>query len=272
MDYIKVAFPKPADDVKEEILIALLADAGFESFESEGDKVSAYIPAKDFKKDLLPPGFGNPEIELIKDRNWNEVWESNYNPVLIAGKVFIRAPFHEKNDDAEFDIVINPKMAFGTAHHETTALMIEYLLDKGNDIKGKTVLDMGAGTGVLAILSSMLGAEKVDAVDNDSRAVDSSIENAAVNKCSNIDVKQGDASILPGKKIYDLILANINKNILLSDMETYAKSLKKGGEIIFSGFYENDLEDIKKKAATLGLEFVDNKTKNSWVAAKFKSY
>ena len=269
MDYIKVTYPKPDDPVQSEILIANLAEAGFESFEETDTQVLAYIPADDFNESTLPAGYEKPEIEVIKDQNWNAVWESNYDPVLINEKVYIRAPFHESKDDVEYEIVINPKMAFGTAHHETTALMIEYLLEMKSVIKSKTVLDMGCGTGVLAILSKLEGAGEITAIDNDTWSVESSKENADINNVPSVNVLLGDASTLPGEETFDLILANINKNILLNDMPAYEKSLKKNGHILFSGFYYSDLKDIKNQATSLGLIFEDFKTKNSWTAARF---
>ncbi len=269
MDYIKATYRKPEDNIVTEILIAKLAEAGFESFEETEEAVLAYIPAKDYDENLMPSEYGAFETELIKDQNWNAVWESNYDPVLVAGKVFIRAPFHESNPKAQYEIVINPKMAFGTAHHETTALMIEYLLETGAGLRGKTVLDMGCGTGVLAILSAMLGAGKVVAIDNDTWSVESSKENIEVNNTPQVEVLLGDASTLKDEEIFDIILANINKNILLNDMPAYVKSLKPGGKILFSGFYQEDLPDLKEKARSLGLVFEDFKTKNNWTAAKF---
>ena len=269
MDYIKATYKKPESDVDSEILIAFLAEAGFESFENTENGVVAYIPAGDFSEDLLPSGYGKADIELIEDQNWNAVWESNYEPVLIGDSVFIRAPFHEHNPAANYEIVINPKMAFGTAHHETTALMIEYLLELKSQMKDKTLLDMGCGTGVLAILASMEGAGKITAIDNDTWSVESTEENTKENNTPNVKAVLGDASLLPEKETFDIILANINKNILLNDMPAYVKSLKKGGQILFSGFYEDDLNDIIEKAGVLGMEFVDFKTKNSWVSARF---
>ncbi len=268
MDYIKVAYPKPDDPVKTEILIALLAETGFESFEESDSKVYAYIPEKSFDEKLLPSKELNPQVELIKDQNWNAVWESNYDPVLIKDKVYIRAPFHDSRKDVDYEIVINPKMAFGTAHHETTALMIEYLLELKPLLKNKSLLDMGCGTGVLAILSKMEGAGNVTAIDNDTWSVESTKENAELNNTP-LKVVLGDASSLPEKEEYDIILANINKNILLNDMPAYEKALKVEGIIIFSGFYETDLDDIKEKATSLGLKFESSKVKNNWTAAKF---
>jgi ribosomal protein L11 methyltransferase len=258
-----------------EIIIAELAEIGFESFAEEADFILAYIPQKDFSKEKLfsiayfqhvEP---EPGIKRIEDQNWNAVWESNYPAVTIAGKCHVRAPFHEKNEAVDFDILLNPKMAFGTAHHETTALMLAFLLEE--DCKGKQVLDMGCGTGVLAILAEMKGASGIDAIDNDEWSYNNSLENIGLNNCKNINVKLGDADMLETEPVYDLILANINKNILLKDIRRYAKVLKEGGRLFLSGFYTEDLEDISREAKKSGLEFVTNQTKNNWVAMVFKS-
>jgi ribosomal protein L11 methyltransferase len=188
--------------------------------------------------------------------------------VLIAEKCFIRAPFHEHNPDAEFEIVIEPKMSFGTAHHETTSLMIEFLLEE--DLRNKSVLDMGAGTGILAILSHLKGAQPVTAIDNDEWAYLNNIENTTRNNAEAIQVKLGDASLLTENEKYDIIIANINRNILLNDLPAYVNVLNNNGIIFLSGFYlGEDLEMIKQKCNALGLQFVVAKEKNKWCAARF---
>lgn len=273
MDYIKLTCKKPENPVFVEIVMAALADIGFESFEETDDAILAYIPEKDFNRDNLAQiDFHSdilPKEELVKDQNWNAVWESNYNPVFIANRVYIRAPFHESRPEVDYEIVINPKMAFGTAHHETTALIIEYLLEEEYNLKKKTLLDMGCGTGVLGILAVMEGAKQVLAVDNDHWSYESTLENAEMNHTPTVEALHGDASSLPKKELFDIVLANINKNILLKDMAAYNRCLKKGGDIYFSGFYESDLKDIKQKAASLGLTYINHKVKNNWTAAKF---
>ena len=206
-------------------------------------------------------------VSRIEEQDWNAVWEASYEPVTIAGRCHIRAPFHEPCPDAEYEIIIEPKMSFGTAHHETTSLMIEYILEE--EFTGKSVLDMGSGTGVLAILARKRGATPVIAIDNDPWAYENNIENNARNRINDITVKLGDASAI-GEQVFDVIIANINRNILLNDMHLYAKSMHPGSIIFFSGFYQgHDLDTIKAKAATLGLEFVSNKVRNEWTAAKF---
>jgi len=276
VNYIELKCEKPTEQERLEILIADLADLGFESFSEEEHHLLAYIPDKEYSDALLAANKYLQEqhkskllsINFIKEQNWNAVWESNYEPVIIKKQCRIRAPFHPTNSEIEFDLVIQPKMSFGTAHHETTSLIIEILLDE--EIKGMKVLDMGCGTGVLAILSSFKGARNILAVDNDEWAYNNSLENIALNKIDNLEVKLGDTGVFTDE-IFDLILANINKNVLLADIATYSKVLVPGGIIIFSGFYTHDLEDIKSEAEKNGLRYQFHKEKNKWVAAVFKS-
>lgn len=275
MDYYKITLPIPSTEEKAEILIAQLSVVGFESFEELDDSILAYIPKKDYiKQNLLQIDYchecdelGTLSVELIPDENWNEVWESNYPSVTIANKCYIRAAFHESNPAIEYEILITPKMAFGTAHHETTSLMLELILD--NDFSNKKVLDMGCGTGVLAILASMKGAREITAIDIDKWSYDSTVENAGLNNIDNIKAIEGGAELVSTSDNYDVIFANINKNILLRDMKYYSEALVKGGCIYFSGFYNYDLSDIKKEALKCSLNFVSNLEKNDWIAAVF---
>lgn len=275
MNYIELKYPKPEDEIASDLLVSDLAEIGFESFQDDDSYISAFIPEKDF---LLENLYGIPmmkkfydekvvQIDTIKDQNWNAVWESNYPPVLIADRCFVRAPFHDPNPDAEFNILIKPKMAFGTAHHETTELMTELLLE--TDVKNKQVLDMGCGTAVLAILASMKGALNVLAIDFDEWAFNNSVENVNANGIENIEVLQGDAGAIPTSAVFDLAIANINKNTLLHDMHVYAQSLKKNGKLFLSGFYDTDLKDISDSAFENGLIFDSSRVKNSWTAAVF---
>ncbi len=257
-----------------EILIAELGCAGFESFVETEEGVTAYIQKDEWNPNILDDinildsdefkiEYTFSEIEQI---NWNSEWEKNFDPIEVDGKCTVRAPFHpDKN--FEYEIVIEPKMSFGTGHHETTFMMLQFILE--NDFKGKSVLDMGCGTAVLAILAEMRGASKLDAIDIDEWCFENSLENIERNNCENISVFLGDAKLLSDKK-YDVIIANINRNILLSDMDTYRKCLEKGGILYLSGFYNEDLPIIKEACNNLGFTFVENKEKNKWVAAKFK--
>ena len=276
MNYYRLTCRKHASEEKNEILMARLADLGFESFEETEEALLAYIPEKDFSKKLISEiedcktllKDNQLNIEWIPEQNWNAVWESNYPPVMVGDRCYIRAPFHDENPDAEFNILVKPKMAFGTAHHETTSQILELMLDAS--FEGKEILDMGCGTAVLAILASMKGAKHIDAVDNDEWAFNNSAENIKLNGCDNITPHLGDASFLKEKAKYDVIFANINKNILLQDMAAYVTALKPGGEIYFSGFYDADLKDITTHAAGLGLQYKHHTLKNNWVAARFE--
>ena len=264
---------KPLDPGVE-ILIAELGTIGFESFVEHEEGVTAYIQKGDWEARLLEEVqvLKSPEFEIdyivneIAPVNWNEAWEQHFEPIVVSNTCAVRAPFHNPYG-VPFEIVIEPKMSFGTGHHETTFMMLQFILE--NDFQGKRVLDMGCGTAVLAILASMKRAKTLDAIDIDDWCVENSEENIARNQCQNIAVKLGDATLLPSQKIYDTILANINRNILLQDMERYVASLKKGGELYLSGFYIEDLPQIKACCNNLGLIFVENKEKNKWVSAKF---
>jgi ribosomal protein L11 methyltransferase len=278
MNYIELKLSLPAADPWKDVFTSILSDAGCDSF-MDGDSETtllAYMKESDYDEEavrqLLKENPFGVEVtyttSVIEAQNWNALWESNYSPVLIANRCYIRAPFHPHRDDVDFEIVIEPKMSFGTAHHETTSLMIEYVLEE--PLVGKELLDMGAGTGVLAILARMRGASPVTAIDNDEWAYENNIENNARNGVSDIRVILGDASALHDMH-YDVIIANINRNILLRDMRYYVKVLNDNGIIFFSGFYQGeDLDAIKAEAARWGLEFVSNKEKNKWVAAKFQ--
>jgi ribosomal protein L11 methyltransferase len=273
MNYVVAIFSNNDKAFDWEILTAFLAEIGFETFEEDELRLKAYIPEPDFDKSLieklLNDQFTDSEIsfnhELIQDQNWNALWESNYESIVIADQCLIRAPFHPADDTMEFDILIEPQMSFGTAHHETTAMMIEYVLDA--DLVDKQVLDMGSGTGVLAILASMRGADKIDAIDIDEWAYNNCVSNAEKNNVKNIVIIQGDANVV--NKKYDIIFANINLNILVNDMEVYAKALNKGGTIYFSGFYQNDLVKLEQTANQFDLELINTKVKNDWMAARF---
>jgi len=277
MNYIACTFLiEPREITVEtvrEILIAELGELGFESFTETDKGVTAYIQKKDWNNNLLNDvqilnsddvkiSFTIEEIEQV---NWNEEWEKNFEPITVNDLVSVRAPFHEKKD-LPYDIVIEPKMSFGTGHHETTHLMIQHLI--GLDLKDKTVLDMGCGTGILAIFAEMRGAKQLDAIDIDTWCYENSLENAERNQCVNIKVYEGDASLLGNKK-YDVIIANINRNILLQDISVYAKNLEKNGILLLSGFYTEDVPVIDKEASENGLKLQKTLERNNWAGLKY---
>jgi len=257
-----------------EILIAELGSVGFESFTENENGVTAYIQKKDWHGDILEDiqllqseevkiGYKMEEIEQV---NWNSEWEKNFEAIQVDDLVSIRAPFHD-NPNLKYDIVIEPKMSFGTGHHETTHLMIQHLTDL--DLEKKTVLDMGCGTGILAIFAEMKGAKKLDAIDIDDWCYKNSLENVERNHCKNISVYKGDASLLENKR-YDVIIANINRNILMQDIPVYVKNLNKNGILLLSGFYVKDIPIINKVAIKNKLQLEKQLERNSWVALKFR--
>ncbi|MCF8274284.1 MAG: 50S ribosomal protein L11 methyltransferase [Flavobacteriaceae bacterium] len=256
-----------------EILIAELGYAGFESFVETEDGAMAYIQKEDWHDGILNDIqiLESDEFEItytfedIEQVNWNEEWEKNFNPIVVDHICSVRAPFHEKPDTI-YDIIIEPKMSFGTGHHETTHMMIQHILK--NDFKNKKVLDMGCGTGVLAILAEMKGAKPIDAVDYDNWCYINSIENVERNNCKHITVIEGDASVLKNKK-YDIIIANINRNILLNDMAVYASCLNKNGMLFLSGFYNDDIPIIQQACEKHMLKFEEKLERNYWVSLKF---
>jgi len=278
MEYTKINCSlQPDTEINREILIAELGNAGCESFTETDEFVEAYIPTADFSEagltKLFPHVFPYFKFsfttEVIPDQNWNEVWEKNYfQPLVIADRCLIRAPFHTDYPKTEYEIVIEPGMAFGTGNHETTSLIIAKIFEQ--DLIGKTVLDMGCGTGILGILASMRGAKKIIGIDIDTWAISSSVENTANNNVQNLEVILGGAEAIPDTK-FDFIYANIQRNILLNDMSQYCKALKQGGELLMSGFYFDDLESIKERAFELGLEFKNFTENEKWVVAAFTS-
>ena len=273
MNYIGYHFEIEPLQPGSDILIAELGEEGFESFVETEKGISAFIQKKDWHKDILKNvqilssgefriTFTYEEIEQV---NWNTEWEKNFEPIMVNDTVSVRAPFHEKTD-LQYDIVIEPKMSFGTGHHETTHLMIQQLLSA--DLKDKTVLDMGSGTGILAIMAELRGSKCVDAIDIDDWCYENALENAARNHCTKIHVFKGDASLLTDKN-YDVIIANINRNVLINDLPVYYKCLNKGGILLLSGFYREDIPFIKKAATGLGLKEGDVLEKNNWISLKF---
>ncbi len=273
MDYLEVSVLNLAG-FDPGIVIAQLAEMGFESFEEHPTGVRAYIredlfrqePVLDYLQGLKDDHDATCSILKIEDRNWNEIWESHYEPVLIAGKCCVRAPFHQPMKEAEFDIVIEPRMSFGTAHHETTSLMLGMLM--GEEVAGKRVLDMGCGTGVLAILAHRMKAGSVTAIDNDEWAYANALDNMVKNHAAGVVVIRGDAGEIP-RHPFGIVLANINRNVLLADIPAYASRLEEGGVLLLSGFYEEDLPQIASAADAAGLKYSNHHVCNRWTAARF---
>lgn len=271
--YIEYRFTVVPGEPASDILIAQLGEVGFESFVEEEEAVLAYIQKEDWSSDILNglTILENDRFEInydykeIEQENWNATWEQNFQPIVVDDICMIRAPFHESLD-LQFDIVIEPKMSFGTGHHETTHMMLQHILQL--DMKEKSILDMGSGTGVLAILAAMRGANSIDAIDIDNWCYVNAMENVARNKVDFINVFEGDVNLLKDKR-YDIIIANINRNILLADIPAYARSLNKNGFLLVSGFYTEDLEMITKKCEEVQLKFEKNSERNNWVAAKY---
>lgn len=276
MNYIEVKFKcEPNNEVVTSILSADLGEVGFESFVEDEQGLTAYIQEENFNENAIGSIISNFAIEaslsfsykLIEDRDWNEEWEKNYfKPLIIDDKCIIQSTFHKIPPTYEYNIFIDPKMAFGTGHHQTTELMIREILKE--DFKGKSVLDMGCGTAILAILASMKGADPIIAIDIDKWAYDNAMENLNLNNIDNIKVEIGGAELL-GNETFDVILANINRNILLNDIHRYASVLNTGGVLYMSGFYVEDIPAIKEECEKHNLSFAYNTEKENWVAVKF---
>jgi ribosomal protein L11 methyltransferase len=272
-EYIGYHFTVTPKEPGAEILMAELESTPFESFEETETGLSAYIQKQLWTEDVLKNIriLHSEEFEIsyvveeIEQVNWNEEWEKNFEPIEVDDTCRVRAPFHEYRE-VKYDIVIEPKMSFGTGHHETTFMVIQHLLE--TDVTGKKTLDMGCGTAILAILAEMKGAQPIDAIDIDNWCYQNSIENAERNNCHHISVYEGDASLLAGKK-YDVIIANINRNILLNDMHQYVDCLNSNGTLLLSGFYEEDIPFIDASCTEKGLTFVKKHQKNNWVALKY---
>jgi ribosomal protein L11 methyltransferase len=276
MNYYELLFTTiTTEDYQQDLLINALGEIGFDTFEELDFGFKAYIPATDFNQQLLNETLFpyrdmfafSYEATLIPQKNWNEVWESNFEPIEIGNKIFVRATFHQPKPEFEYEIVIDPKMAFGTGHHQTTSMMLQLMLE--NDFANKNVLDMGCGTGILAIMASKLGAKNITAIDYDPVCYDSTIENAQLNHIDNIKALCGSKEVIPHDQ-YDTILANINRNILLDQLSRYSETLKAEGELYLSGFYESpDLDIITDEARKYGLKYISHKKDKDWVAVKF---
>ena len=273
--YIEYNFTFSPKEPISEILIAELGNVGFESFVETENGVTAYIQKTDWNAEILADVFvlNSDEFSIeynlneVPQTNWNAEWEKNFEPIQVDDLVSIRAPFHE-NPNLKYDIVIEPKMSFGTGHHETTHMMVQHLLQL--DLENKKVLDMGCGTGILAIFAEMKGAKPLDAIDIDNWCYENSVENVTRNNCENISVYEGDATLLVDKK-YDVIIANINRNILLMDMKVYTNCLQEGGILLLSGFYEQDIPVIDAELIKYGLKLEKFIQRNNWVALKYNN-
>lgn len=276
MDYIEYHFTVIPKHPYTDILVAQLAETGFESFCETDNGVQAYIPHDLFHEAILKNidilnKYDNCTIsyehKIIPKQKWNALWESNFEPIKVGMECMIRAPFHDKLPGFKFDIIIEPKMSFGTGHHDTTMLMIEEILK--TKITNKRVLDMGCGTGLLAILAAKMNAEKIVAIDNEEWAYKNTIENCQINHCQQILAIYGEANVIRNNS-FDIIFANINKNVLLADMVHYISHLSTDGLLIMSGFFVNDINEINKKALQLGMKLLSETEKNTWACITFK--
>ena len=275
MEYLELKLAINPREPYAEILTYHLSEIGFDMFEDTSDGLKAYILAQNYDENNL--------LQLLKDqsntsctvqheithipwKNWNEEWESNFQPEVIADTIYVRAEFHPSNLGYKHELVIQPRMAFGTGHHPTTAQVMELMLSI--DFKNKSVLDMGSGTGILALLALQLGAKSALAVDNDDNAVDNSRENAIRNELPQMEALVGESSTIAERK-FEIILANINRNIILNDLPFYATMLFRNGILVTSGYYTQDLKIIREKASSLGLNYVKHIVKNDWCCAEF---
>jgi ribosomal protein L11 methyltransferase len=264
----------PLDSEEEKFfLMAEMLEAGFESFVEEESSLKGYIFSVSDPKNIIDNLAylkEHPEVKFevktLADINWNQEWESNYQPVTIAGKCYVRAPFHPSLPGMAYEIVIEPKMAFGTAHHETTQLMAAWLMEL--QVVGKEVLDMGCGTGILAILANKMGAKIVTGIDNDEWAWRNGLENFRINGVTAGSVMQGDASLIK-TDCCDILLANINRNVLLQDMKAYFTGLRENGTLLLSGFYQHDIEAVVACASEYTLRFNASRILNDWAAVMF---
>lgn len=265
----------PVEPFRDLLVYALGDEGEYDSFENRDGGLDAYVPTERFDEGALRSAISENcegcvveySVEELEDKDWNAEWERGHEAVLVDGFCWVRAPFHPHRDDVEYEIEIEPKMSFGTAHHATTYMMLTWLRDL--DMDGKNVLDMGCGTAVLAILAKKRGAAKVEAVDVDEWAYRNALENIERNGCGDIECRLGDAETLGEERRFDVVLANINRNILLNDMGAYVRTLKQGGRLVMSGFYENDIPVLKAKAEQLGLRMDGERVRDGWASVGF---
>lgn len=271
MKYIEYNFK--VNDVEEfrDILLAQISDLPFESFEETQDGLKAYVPESKYDKHSIKTVLESLvylqdyEITEIEGINWNEEWEKEYQPIMVEDQCLIRAPFHPNDSRFLFQVVIKPQMSFGTGHHDTTYLMVKHMLNE--NVYNKAVLDMGCGTGILAILADQKGANPIWAIDNDEWAYKNTVSNCLLNGTEFVSVRYGDKKAIPDKT-FSLILANINKNILKSDIEVYVEHMDIGSVLLLSGFFEVDVDEIKLAASKAGLKVDASYTKNEWALVK----
>ena len=274
MVYIEVTFAlSPWSETAQDVLTALAGDIGFESFVEEENKLKAYIQEKLYDKEAIHciiDEFPFPDVTITytaqeqEDKDWNEEWEKNFfQPIVIGNRCVIHSTFHKDIPPMEYDILINPQMSFGTGHHETTNLIVSRLLE--TELEGKSVLDMGCGTSILAILAAKRGASLITAIDIDDWCVSNSADNIRLNHIDCINVRLGDANVLRTERpTFDLIIANINRNILTTDMDAYAACMKPGSRIFLSGFYVDDIPVMKESLTKNGLTFIEHHENNRW--------
>jgi ribosomal protein L11 methyltransferase len=272
MRHVKVSIASEEGEARD-ILIAVLSETGYDGFEEETGNLYAYIPEPDFDADWLADtarqsGF-TYSTETIEPQNWNEVWESGFDPVVVEGFCTIRAHFHGTEISTPYVVVITPKMSFGTGHHATTQLMMMGMSDI--DFAGKSVLDFGTGTGVLAILAGMLGATDILGIDNDEWAVNNAIENLARNDSEQIAILQASITDIP-EKAYDVVLANINRHILLQYMNELFSKTAKGGQLLMSGLLTEDEEIITESAKKAGFSVISVKERAGWISILCHKY
>ena len=271
-DYIETRFQvDPCDEIATDVLAAILCENGYESFVPDETGLTAYVKKELFDSDVLTDVISTFPMdnkitlsyEIIEGQDWNSEWEKNYfQPIVVGDKCVIHSSFHNDVPSAEYDIVIDPKMAFGTGHHATTSFIIRQLLEM--DLKDKDVMDMGTGTGILAILCAMRGAKNVSAIEIDEFAYVNAVENVRLNGVPQINVHHGDAALLKEENIVDVFIANINRNIITNDIDSYADNLKLEGLMLLSGFYEEDIPVIMEKAKILGLEYKSHSVQDRW--------
>lgn len=277
-DYIEVRFDlNPCQEAYTDVLAAMLADEGFESFVPDATGMLAYIPVKHYNQPTLQsiiesfpfPTDIKSDVTLIEGQDWNSEWEKNYfKPIVVGDQCVIHSSFHTDIPQCRYDIVIDPKMAFGTGHHATTSLIIEQLLLI--ELAGKSVTDMGTGTGILAILAAMRGASPVTAIEIDPAAYENAVDNVALNSHPEINVQLGDAALLAAAPAADLFLANINRNIVCADLPSYSAATLPGGTILLSGFYEHDIPVVMESARKAGLTYVSHTVRDNWTCLRLQ--